>query len=73
VEGKKAFPFRYTYHFFSEPRAAVAKLGMTYERSLGDALKERWAAYKASGRADKDMSFEIDDKIIESVSSKVMA
>ena len=71
VEGKKAFPFRYTYHFFSEPRAAMAKLDMTYERTLGDALKERWAAYVASGRADKDMAFEMDDKII--ASQKVMA
>ncbi|QDZ22629.1 chloroplast stem-loop-binding protein [Chloropicon primus] len=73
VEGKKAFPFRYTYHFFSEPRAAVAKLGMTYERTLGDALKERWAAYKASGRAEKDMSFEMDDKIISAMTEKVAA
>ena len=49
----------------------MAKLDMTYERTLGDALKERWAAYAASGRADKDMTFEIDDKII--ASQKVMA
>merc|ERR1712157_319988 len=75
VEGKKAFPFRYTYHFFSEPRAAITKLGMTYERSLGDALKERWAAYVASGRAEKDMSskFELDDKIIAAVKETVNA
>ncbi len=75
VEGKKAFPFRYAYHFFAEPRAALTTLGMTYERTLGDALKERWAAYEASGRAQKDMSskFEIDDKIIAAVKQTVNA
>jgi len=69
VNGKKAFPFRYTYHFFSEPRAAVAKLGMTYTRSLGDALKERWAAYIESGRAEQDLSatFVLDDEIFASL------
>ena len=69
MNGKKAFPFRYTYHFFSEPRAAVAKLGMTYTRSLGDALKERWAAYIESGRADQDLSakFVLDDEILASL------
>ena len=48
---------------------------MTYERSLGDALKERWAAYVASGRAEKDMSskFELDDKIIAAVKETVNA
>jgi len=69
VDVKKAFPFRYTYNFFSQPLAAMTKLGMTYDRCLGDALKERFAAYKASGRASKDLSskFELDDKIIAAV------
>uniref|UniRef100_A0A7R9XUS5 NAD-dependent epimerase/dehydratase domain-containing protein n=2 Tax=Viridiplantae TaxID=33090 RepID=A0A7R9XUS5_9VIRI len=69
VEGKKAFPFRYTYHFFSEPRAAVAKLGMTYERPLGEALAARYAEYAASGRAEADLSakFELDDKILDAL------
>ena len=75
VEGKKAFPFRYTYHFFSEPRAAITKLGMTFDRSLGDALKERFAAYEASGRGAQDLSakFELDDKIIAAVKETVAA
>ena len=75
MEGKKAFPFRYTYHFFSEPRAAITKLGMTFDRSLGDALKERFAAYEASGRGAQDLSakFELDDKIIAAVKKTVAA
>jgi len=67
VNAKKAFPFRYAYNFFSEPRAAVATLGMTFERGLGDALKERWATYVDSGRATQDLSakFTLDDQILQ--------
>lgn len=75
VEGKKAFPFRYTYHFFSEPRNAVARLGMTYERPLAEALKARFADYQASGRASADLSakFELDDKILAAMGASTVS
>ena len=31
-----------------------------------DALKERWAAYQASGRGAKPMTFDLDDQILAS-------
>lgn len=67
VNAKKAFPFRHAYNFFSEPRAAVETLGMTFERGLDDALKERWATYVDSGRATQDLSekFALDDLILQ--------
>ena len=42
-------------------------VGMTFERGLGDALKERWATYVDSGRATQDLSakFTLDDQILQ--------
>ncbi|GBG78791.1 hypothetical protein CBR_g28014 [Chara braunii] len=72
VEAKKAFPFR-NMHFYAEPRAATEKLGWTPSGELGQILKERYQDYVASGRDKKDISFPIDDKIIEALKQPALA
>lgn len=66
VDAKKAFPFR-NMHFYSEPRAAKEVLGWTSTTNLPEDLKERFAEYASSGRGDKAMSFDLDDKILRAV------
>ncbi|XP_062189843.1 chloroplast stem-loop binding protein of 41 kDa a, chloroplastic-like [Phragmites australis] len=66
VEAKKAFPFR-NMHFYSEPRAAKEVLGWTSTTNLPEDLKERYAEYASSGRGEKAMSFDLDDKILAAV------
>ncbi|GJN09903.1 hypothetical protein PR202_ga27953 [Eleusine coracana subsp. coracana] len=63
VEAKKAFPFR-NMHFYAEPRAAKEVLGWTSTTNLPEDLKERYAEYASSGRGDKAMTFDLDDKIL---------
>ncbi|KAJ1288622.1 hypothetical protein BS78_02G102100 [Paspalum vaginatum] len=66
VDAKKAFPFR-NMHFYAEPRAAKEALGWTSTTNLPEDLKERYAEYAASGRGDKAMAFDLDDKILAAV------
>ena len=66
VEVKKAFPFR-PIHFYSYPANALKLLDWQPKHDLAADLKERFEFYKASGRANKDMSFELDDKILASL------
>ncbi|CAN6203395.1 unnamed protein product [Urochloa humidicola] len=66
VDAKKAFPFR-NMHFYAEPRAAKEALGWASTTNLPEDLKERYAEYAASGRGDKDMAFDLDDKILAAV------
>lgn len=54
-------------HFYAEPRAAKEKLGWTCSTNLPEDLKERFEEYVKIGRDKKDMKFEIDDKILESL------
>uniref|UniRef100_A0A0D9WWT5 NAD-dependent epimerase/dehydratase domain-containing protein n=1 Tax=Leersia perrieri TaxID=77586 RepID=A0A0D9WWT5_9ORYZ len=63
VDAKKAFPFR-NMHFYAEPRAAKEALGWTSTTNLPEDLKERFAEYASSGRGEKEMSFDLDDKIL---------
>ncbi len=66
VEVKKAFPFR-PIHFYSYPAKALEVLDWKPKHDLATDMAERFAFYKASGRADKDMQFETDDKILNHV------
>ncbi|XP_028789283.1 chloroplast stem-loop binding protein of 41 kDa a, chloroplastic [Neltuma alba] len=66
IDAKKAFPFR-NMHFYAEPRAAKVKLGWTCSTNLPEDLKERFDEYVKIGRDKKDMKFELDDKILESL------
>ncbi|KAF8731880.1 hypothetical protein HU200_015824 [Digitaria exilis] len=66
VDAKKAFPFR-NMHFYAEPRAAKEALGWASTTNLPEDLKERYAEYAGSGRGEKAMAFDIDDKILAAV------
>ncbi|KAL6639552.1 hypothetical protein ACP70R_023282 [Stipagrostis hirtigluma subsp. patula] len=66
VDAKKAFPFR-NMHFYAEPRAAKEALGWTSSTNLPEDLKERYAEYASSGRGEKAMTFDLDDKILAAV------
>lgn len=66
VEVKKAFPFR-PIHFYSYPQNALELLDWKPKHNLAADLAERFAFYKASGRADAQMTFETDDKILSQV------
>ncbi|KVH94411.1 NAD(P)-binding domain-containing protein [Cynara cardunculus var. scolymus] len=65
-DAKKAFPFR-NMHFYAEPRAAKDILGWQSATNLPEDLKERFEEYVKIGRDKKAMTFDIDDKIIESL------
>lgn len=54
-------------HFYAEPRAAIEKLGWTATTNLPEDLKERFDEYIKIGRDKKDIKFELDDKILESL------
>ncbi|XP_072996216.1 chloroplast stem-loop binding protein of 41 kDa a, chloroplastic [Typha latifolia] len=66
VDAKKAFPFR-NMHFYAEPRAAKEILGWTSSTNLPEDLKERFAEYVSIGRDKKQIKFDTDDKILESL------
>lgn len=74
VEGfvpKKAFPFR-PRHFFADPGEAILKLGWAPQFSgtsdlLRETIKASYEEYVALGLHEKEMSFEMDDKILQSV------
>lgn len=54
-------------HFYAEPRAAKKILGWTSSTNLAEDLKERFEEYLSIGRDKKQMQFDIDDKILESL------
>ncbi|XP_031121964.1 chloroplast stem-loop binding protein of 41 kDa a, chloroplastic [Ipomoea triloba] len=72
IDAKKAFPFR-NMHFYAEPRAAKAILGWEGTTNLPEDLKERFEEYVKIGRDKKEMKFELDDKILESLKVPVAA
>ncbi|KAM3325925.1 chloroplast stem-loop binding protein of 41 kDa a, chloroplastic [Capsicum chacoense] len=72
VDAKKAFPFR-NMHFYAEPRAAKEILGWSATTNLPEDLKERFEEYVKIGRDKKEMKFELDDKILESLKVPVAA
>ncbi|KAF0933173.1 hypothetical protein E2562_016122 [Oryza meyeriana var. granulata] len=72
VDAKKTFPFR-NMHFYAEPRAAKETLGWTSTTNLPEDLKERFAEYASSGRGEKEMSFDLDDKILAAVGAAAPA
>ncbi|XP_062085821.1 chloroplast stem-loop binding protein of 41 kDa a, chloroplastic [Humulus lupulus] len=65
-DAKKAFPFR-NMHFYAEPRAAKEILGWQATTNLPEDLKERLDEYIQIGRDKKEVKFELDDKILESL------
>ncbi|XP_042406094.1 chloroplast stem-loop binding protein of 41 kDa a, chloroplastic-like [Zingiber officinale] len=72
VDARKAFPFR-NMHFYAEPRAAKEVLGWTGTTNLPEDLKERFQEYVEIGRDKKDIKFDVDDKILESLKVEVTA
>lgn len=54
-------------HFYAEPRAAKEILGWQAATNLPEDLKERFDEYVKIGRDKKDIKFELDDKILESL------
>lgn len=54
-------------HFYAEPRAAKDILGWQGTTNLPEDLKERFDEYVKIGRDKKPITFEIDDKILESL------
>ncbi|KAL3531348.1 hypothetical protein ACH5RR_010670 [Cinchona calisaya] len=66
IDARKAFPFR-NMHFYAEPRAAKVILGWQGTTNLPEDLKERFDEYVKIGRDKKEIKFEIDDKILESL------
>ncbi|KAJ4849013.1 Chloroplast stem-loop binding protein of 41 kDa a, chloroplastic [Turnera subulata] len=72
VDAKKAFPFR-NMHFYAEPRAAKDILGWQAATNLPEDLKERYDEYVKIGRDKKNIKFELDDKILESLKVPVTA
>lgn len=68
---KKAFPFR-PRHFFADPGEAMIKLGWAPQFSgsanmLRETIKASYEEYVALGLDKREMSFEMDDKILQSV------
>lgn len=60
-------------HFYAEPRAANEILGWSATTNLPEDLKERYEEYVKIGRDKKEMKFELDDKILESLKVPVAA
>lgn len=60
-------------HFYAEPRAAKDILGWRSTTYLPEDLKERFEEYLKIGRDKKTMTFELDDKILESIKTPVAA
>lgn len=54
-------------HFYAEPRAAKEILGWQSTTNLPEDLKERFEEYVKIGRDKKDIKFDLDDKILESL------
>lgn len=58
---------RSVQHFYAEPRAAKEVLGWSSATDLPEDLRERFDEYVSVGRDKKEMEFDIDDKILESL------
>lgn len=54
-------------HFYAEPRAAKQALGWSGTTNLPEDLRERFDEYVITGRDKKQMQFDIDDQILESL------
>ena len=54
-------------HFYAEPRAAKEILGWASSTKLAEDLKERFEEYVSIGGDKKQVQFDIDDKILESL------
>lgn len=59
--------FHSLQHFYAEPRAAKEILGWKSTTNLPEDLKERFAEYVSIGRDKKEINFEVDDKIVDSL------
>eukprot|EP01023_Acetabularia_acetabulum_P008724 TRINITY_DN13804_c0_g1_i1.p2 TRINITY_DN13804_c0_g1~~TRINITY_DN13804_c0_g1_i1.p2 ORF type:complete len:352 (-),score=83.63 TRINITY_DN13804_c0_g1_i1:424-1479(-) len=62
----EGFPFR-TNHFFAGTDKAKMVLGWAPEHNFLSDVKSLCEAYVASGRADKEIDFSVDDKILAKV------
>ena len=62
----EGFPFR-TGHFFASAEKAKKDLGWSAQHSFLEDVESLVQAYKDSGRAEKDIDFSVDDKILSSV------
>ena len=62
----EGFPFR-TGHFFASSEKAKRELGWKAQHSFSEDVADLVKAYQASGRADKEIDFSVDDKILSSV------
>ena len=62
----EGFPFR-TGHFFASSEKAKRELSWKAKHSFTEDVNELVKAYKDSGRAEKDIDFSVDDKILSSV------
>ena len=62
----EGFPFR-TGHFFASASKAKTELGWQPQHTFAGDASSLIEAYKASGRADKDIDFSVDDKILAAV------
>lgn len=60
-------------HFYAEPRAAKEILGWKGSTNLPEDLNERFDEYVKIGRDKKQIKFEIDDIILESLKVPVAA
>lgn len=69
--GSLTFGCNSLQHFYAEPRAAKEILDWESSTNLSEDLKERFEEYVSIGRDKKDMKFEIDDKILESLKEAV--
>lgn len=63
----------WSQHFYAEPRAAKEILGWESKTNLPEDLKERFEEYVKIGRDEKEMKFELDDKILEALKTPVAA
>lgn len=59
----EGFPFR-TGHFFASAEKAKKDLGWNAQHSFLEDIASLVQAYKDSGRADKEIDFSADDKIL---------
>ncbi|OAY65567.1 Chloroplast stem-loop binding protein of 41 kDa a, chloroplastic [Ananas comosus] len=65
IDAKKAFPFRNMVMFPTSFSKEI--LGWTSTTNLPEDLKERFADYVSIGRDKKEMQFQADDLILESL------
>ncbi|GMH42227.1 hypothetical protein BSKO_10146 [Bryopsis sp. KO-2023] len=64
----EGFPFR-TVHFFASSEKAKRELGWKPAHDFMSDVKSLCDAYVTSGRAEKDIDFSVDDKILDAVNA----